>query len=299
MTKLTAKVSATSANIGSGFDAIGIALNLYNIFTLDFTTTHGIEYLGIETEYANENHLVLRTFFDLLEDHHVEVPRNFTFSSSCDIPIARGLGSSSACIVAGLLMANEYGKLHLTTQQLLEIACRIEGHPDNVAPALLGQLVCALIRDNQQVLARITPIHASLRFLAIIPDEKVSTHQARTVLRQSVLLSDAVFNHARTALLPAAFSAADKDLLAEVTQDRLHQKERFQLISNSDSLLKSLHETPVLAYWISGSGSTVIALTDMHNATEVQSYLKSTCASTTQVLILKPDNHGSTLTISR
>ena len=258
METIRVRVPATSANVGSGFDAAGLALGLYN--TAEFSPA---EALSIETADGTPvptgpDNLIYRSFAYLFEQAGCPVPPVHIVQTN-PIPMARGLGSSSACIAAGLLGANRMLGDQYDKNQLLNFATRLEGHPDNVAPALLGGFV-RCICDGDEVYAVRTPLDENLRFAAVIPDYPLLTADARAVLPAQVPYQDAVFNLSRAALLQDALCGGHPELLPLVTQDRLHQPYRLARMPGSDTVFAAAKQLGALAVYLSGAGSTILVV---------------------------------------
>jgi homoserine kinase len=235
-------VPASSANLGPGFDCMAAALALEVALEVEETGTFAVE-TDLAVARGREN-LCVRAFERL---HPAD---GFTFRIHSEIPLAGGLGSSAAAIVAGLMAADHLFELDA---DLLEHASDLEGHPDNVAAALYGGfVVCA---DGQA--ARFDP-PTGLEALAVVPEEAVRTRAARAALAAQVPLQDAVFNVAHAALLTLGLAKGDWDLLARGLQDRLHQRQRAELFPRSYELASRARELGALGATISGAGPTVL-----------------------------------------
>ena len=188
------KVPATSANIGPGFDSIGLALSLYNTFTFE-EIPKGLEIMGCDDRFKGEDNLVYTSMKRTLAEIGHEIG-GIRITMETNIPVSRGLGSSAACIVAGILGANELAGSPLSKDGLLKIATEIEGHPDNVAPALLGGLVTS-IAEGDEVFHNNINVAKGIKFIALIPDFTLSTKEAREVLPKEISFKDGVFNVSR------------------------------------------------------------------------------------------------------
>lgn len=218
------------------------------------------------------------------------------------IPMARGLGSSSACIIAGLLGANRMLGDILNTQELLTLATSIEGHPDNVAPALLGGLTSSVYEDGVVYSVK-RDVDQSLCFAAIVPDYKLLTEAARAALPKQVSHKDAVYNLSRAALVPAAFCEGRHELLAIATEDKLHQPYRMPLMPGSKEVFALAKQCGAKAVYVSGAGSTVMAVAERTDAEEFYKGLEAGleqlegldgCEAFT-LLRLDADNAGATV----
>lgn len=254
------RIPATSANIGSGFDSLGLALNLYNYIYME--QIDGIEIKSKDHTVipTGENNLVYKTAKHLFEicgkpftGLHIEQENN--------IPMTRGLGSSSACIVGGLFGANELMGNPLSQDELVNFAAVMEGHPDNSTPAILGGLVTAVI-DEGKVYCVKQEITEKLRFFAFIPDFEMSTEMARAALPQTVAHKDGVFNLSRAALMSVSLYSGKFQNLRIAAQDRLHQPYRLGLIKDGDKVFQLAYDLGAYAAYISGAGSTLMAIVD-------------------------------------
>lgn len=253
---LRIRVPATSANIGPGFDTLGCALSLYNYFEFSFADTTVIE--GCPPEYAGEDNLAL-VAFRAAEKCAGRNPCGVKIKIETNVPVARGLGSSAALLVGGAVGANLLLGLGLSQNELLATVTTLEGHPDNVAPALLGGFTATMMQDGLPVAVNF-PVHAGLRFCALVPDFETSTKEARAVLPTTVARADAVFTSSHVALLLSALATGDTALLGAALHDRLHEPYRRALIHEFDAVSSAAHACGAHAFFISGSGSTCMAI---------------------------------------
>ena len=251
-------VPATSANVGAGFDSLGLAVSMHNVFT--FEEAEGIHISSVDGAHvpAGANNLVYRSARVVYDQLGIPL-RGLRITQRNDIPMARGLGSSSACIVAGILGANALLGDRLTSRQMLTLATAIEGHPDNVAPAMLGGFVTSVI-DEGQVYSVKKDIDPELAFAAFVPDFRLLTAKARAALPQMVSHKDAVYNLSRAALATAAFCDGDYGLLGVATKDVLHQQYRLPLIKGGDEVFELAMDLGAMAAYISGAGPTIMAV---------------------------------------
>lgn len=261
MIKVT--VPATSANVGAGFDSLGLAVSMYNtaIFEecdhLEITSSDGTI---VPHGPSNLIYRSAKTVFD-----QVDRPlKGIKITQTNPIPMARGLGSSSACIIAGLLGANAILGNPLTQRQLLTLATAIEGHPDNVAPAFLGGFVASAY-DEGQVYSVKKNISDQLAFAAFIPNFRLLTEKARAALPQQVPYKDAVYNLSRAALATAAFCDGEYELLRVATKDALHQQYRLPLIPGGEEIFELAQELGAYAVYVSGAGPTIMAVVHRDN----------------------------------
>lgn len=257
MKKIKIKVPATSANLGSGFDCVGIAFKLYNVFEFEKIES-GLLFEGCEEKYANENNLAYVAYRKVCEKIGEKSSVKIKF---CDtgVPVSRGLGSSATLICAGAYAANALFGKKLNDNEILEICTEIEGHPDNVAPALFGSL-CASVSDGKEIRSVKFPVSKKLFFTALIPDFEVSTSEARAVLPKEIQRSDAIYNMSRVALLPYAFSSGDFELIKTVTKDKIHEQYRKKLFKNVSEVEKICYGCGALTFNISGAGSTCLCI---------------------------------------
>jgi homoserine kinase len=270
---ISIKVPATSANMGPGFDCLGVALDLYNDYEIEETAS-GIEITGCEECYSNETNLIYTSMQKCFEVLNYQ-PKGLKININSSIPISRGLGSSAACIVGGIAAANELAGGKLTKAQLLEIANAIEGHPDNVAPALLGGMIIA-VQNKGKVYHENVKIADNLRFCAIIPDFTLSTSEARAALPHKLSYGDAIFNISRATLLVTALANGSYDLIRHACEDALHQPYRSKLIPGYDEIMQKSKELDCLGIFLSGAGPTIMAIiknTDQSFVSGIQSFL--------------------------
>ena len=255
---ITVIVPATSANVGAGFDALGLALSMHNVFTFEECDHIDISSVDGTRVPTGSNNLVYRSARAVYDQLGIPLP-GLRITQRNDIPMARGLGSSSACIVAGILGANALLGDRLTRRQMLTLATAIEGHPDNLAPAMLGGFVTS-VYDEGQVYTVKKHIDEALAFAAFVPNFPLLTAKARAALPQMVSHKDAVYNLSRAALATAAFCDGDYELLGVATKDALHQSYRLPLIPGGDELFDFALDLGALAVYISGAGPTIMAV---------------------------------------
>lgn len=250
---LTVVAPASSANLGPGFDALGVALSLYNQFTFRRLEKKAEAVKGRE-------HLALTAMRCAYKKRDQQMPP-MAVEGQSGIPVTRGLGSSAACIVAGIAAANVMGQLGLSASEQLDMATAMEGHPDNVAPALLGGLIASVTDENGHVwLERRNP-HPDAAFYALVPSYPLATKKARQVLPRRVTRADAVFNISRAVLTFAALSeGGNLDNLSAAMQDKLHQPMRAPLIPGFYEIQAAARQAGALATALSGAGPTILAI---------------------------------------
>lgn len=257
-------VPATSANLGVGYDCLGMALSLYGTFTFDFACDT-VVVRGCPPQYQNADNLVLQAFFTTLQELNVPPVQGVALTIDTPLPLARGLGSSASCIVAGVLAGAAYAKQTLSKQALLRICLLLEHHPDNVAPALYGGLCASFIEGCDPYIAAYS-VSEHFRFITVIPDYEVRTQQARAILPDTMSYGDATYQMGRCAALCKALESGDGELLSHACSDRMQEPYRKKLIPDYDAVRKIAFAQGADAFFISGSGSTMIAVIDQHQA---------------------------------
>ena len=267
MKKVTLRVPATSANCGPGFDSLGLACTLYNEATYEITAEKGfkLEVEGEGAEYLKPygRNLAFAGFFKVWNEVTCGERIGLKISMINRIPMSRGLGSSSSAIVAGVFAANMLSGETLSRDQLLNFATELEGHPDNVAPALLGGFTISYMNDEHVPHSlRVLPVKP-LKFIAVVPERKLSTALARQAIPATVPHVDAVFNASRSALLTGALLTGRYEYLSEALEDKLHQPYRAHLIPGLADVFTAAKEAGAYHAIISGAGSTVMAYAAM------------------------------------
>lgn len=266
------KVPATSANLGPGFDCIGMALDLYNYIEFDRFGDDGYLSIEISGEGASnlrkdKSNLVYHAYAKVFLMQKMPVP-GIRLKLINNIPLARGLGSSSAAIIGGLMIANYFLTEKLTAEQLLDIALEFEGHPDNIAPALLGGIVlCTSNKETKCHYHKMNPPDG-LCCSILIPNYEISTRTARGILPLQVPLKDAVFNLGKMALFINAINTGNLELFKQAIDDKLHQPYRSSLIPGLNDLFAI--KTKVLGIAISGAGPSIIIFHRKEDLDEVE-----------------------------
>lgn len=255
------RVPATTANIGPGFDCLGIALDLYCYIEVE-EIEKGLVIEGCDDKFKGEDNLIYKSMKRIFESASYS-PRGIKIKVDSKIPISRGLGSSAACIIGGLLAANELVGRVYSKEEILNIATQIEGHPDNVTPALLGGMTAA-IYERDRVYYNKIKVADRFKFYALIPQFTVSTEKARKVLPKVIDYKDAVFNIGRVSLLITSFIEGN-DNIKIACRDKIHEDYRKELIRGFDTIKEKCLDLGSLAVFISGSGSTLMAVVDKEN----------------------------------
>lgn len=285
------RVPATSANVGPGFDCMGIAVSAYAYFR--FTKiSEGLQISGCKAQWQNEQNLVYQACLQVFAKCNRDIMGLAIEIDAAEIPDARGLGSSAVCIVAGVLGANALLGSPLSKEELLAICTAMEGHPDNVAPALYGGLTVSFC-EGDQVFSVKNTVHEKFTFCALIPDYPVLTADARAVLPKQVSYQDALFNIGRCAALAKGLSDGNCEIVAHACDDVLHQPYRKALIQDYDAVDRLVMKHQALTWYISGSGSTMMAVFDnIKDAESLQAEVKQVFPSW-QARLLQVDNSGA------
>ena len=298
---ITIKVPATSANLGPGFDALGLALDLWNETTVtpakEFALTVTGE--GADRLASGKNNLIVRAAQRLAEHAGKSLP---PFHAKCinAIPLSSGMGSSSAAILTGLLAGNALLDNPLVKEEILNLASDMEGHPDNVAPALLGGLVVSTMHAGK-VIARPVPLGMDVHITIVLPDFHLPTKQARAALPKRITMKNAVHNISRAVLVTEAFRSGDLSLLGKVMTDTLHQPYRLPLIPGAHSALDAAKEAGADAVALSGAGPGLIAFSSKAEAGIGESMKRTFEAAGLQARIfnLKVGTTGAILEIKK
>ena len=256
--KVTVRAPATSANMGPGFDCLGIALDIWNVITVE-VGAEGIHIIGQGEDDLprDRSNMVWQSIARVFREVGRPTPP-LTVTCHNDIPTARGLGSSSAALVGGLTAGNELCGRPFSQTDLLQLAAEIEGHPDNVAPALFGGMQIAVYADESVISASV-PVPEDLSAVLYIPSLPMPTEEARGLLASEVPRSDAVFNIGRAALLVRAMASGDLERLEIATDDRLHQPARQTIFFPMKNIIRAALGAGALGAFLSGAGSTVLA----------------------------------------
>lgn len=257
------QIPATSANLGAGFDALGLALSYYNYVNMEEADGIHISSLDDTPVPQDESNLIYGTAKTLFEIcgrpfHGLKIEQ------INNIPMARGLGSSSACIIAGLVGANTIMGNPLGLDDLVNLSAQIEGHPDNTAPALLGGIVTAVF-DGQVVHWVKQEVFTTLKFVVVVPDFELKTEQARACLPEQISHKDAVYNLSRAALFSASLLTGKYENLRTAVHDRLHQPYRMELIPHGRDVFDTAYSLGAYAAYLSGAGPSLMAIVDADN----------------------------------
>lgn len=297
------RVPATSANLGPGFDAIGLALQLYNQFTFEERSANDVALQieaygsgreGIPLDETNLAYMAARRVFDAVEYR----PASLRIAIECNLPWSSGLGSSSTAIVGGMLGANAIAGSPLDREELLRMATLMEGHPDNVMPAICGGLTVGVLDGEELVTEKVEL--PPLRVIVVTPSFSMPTEEARDLLPEMISREDAVFNIGRSALLLRALATGSFGKLRIAIQDRLHQPHRLKLIPGFEQAMAAAYGNGADGVALSGAGPSMIAFAhENHEAIAkviVAEFQKFHTAS--RHWVLSVDNDGATITES-
>lgn len=291
------KIPATSANMGPGFDSIGVALELYNHLWVEAIP----QGLKIEVKRkqeieipVDESNLIYQTMKYFYDQKGLVLPGIHLIQEDY-IPMVRGLGSSAACIVGGLIAANELAGRPCDKEELAQMAAKLEGHPDNSNPAIFGSMVVGALDEEKMMHVRLA-LPEDLVFATMVPSFPVSTSKARGVLPDGYSRGEVVFNVSRGALLVASIMGGKLENLSMAMEDKIHQPYRSQLIPNMDEIFQKAKTYGALASYLSGAGSTLMAMVKKEQSNQFQkdmsAYLK-TLPDHWQLTLLKADLEGA------
>lgn len=266
MKKVTIKTPATSANLGVGFDTMGLALNIFNEYSFEESSEYELK--GFSKDHL-ENNLVLSSYKRLFKELDKEEIKVKITELKADIPIARGLGSSASCIVSGLLGANFMLGNILGIDEIIDLATLIEGHPDNVVPCLLGGLVTSF-NNLGEVFFTKYKVSKNLFFTLLVPNFELETKVARSSLPKDVSLSEMVDNMSKAANLPVIFSSGNFYALKAATRNAFHEKYRYPLIKGAEKIRYEIEDENHIVL-ISGSGPSLIVISSENDEVSFES----------------------------
>ena len=309
--KVSVKVPATSANLGPGFDCLGVALPIYNTVTIDETVLPGtgveINILSQDENFddliidhipRDENSIVYKAV-ELLYNSIGQTPSELKINIQTSIPVTRGLGSSAAVIVGALVAANHLLGNPADESALLSIATEIEGHPDNVTPAIVGGLVLSSQEDDGSILYRKIQWPDEWAITICIPDIELATEISRSVLPENVPMQDAVFNAKRMGMLMLAIQNVDTQLMKSALQDKLHQPYRAKLVPWINDINDAIkHDDDIFGCVLSGAGSTVLVVSKHSAADRTRAKIAEVMENLSvkaEIKTLKVENNGATI----
>ena len=288
---MTISVPATSANLGPGFDTLGLAVDLRN--RVEF---HPSKFFSVCIKGEGEDNPRLKgnnLFISIFNEHYARLTKhkqNFKFTFYNQIPMSRGLGSSSAVIVSAVASAHEAANIRVSKRRILNHALVYEPHPDNITPAVMGGFNVATIEKNK-VFSQKKHLPDYLKAVVVIPNKQMNTSKSRSVLPKSYSKENAVYNLSHSALTVAAFFNEDWEMLKLAAQDRFHQKARMKTLPELFSVQKVAYESGALMSTLSGSGSTFFSLTYDEDAAMIANKMRQKFPDFA-VKILDLDNNG-------
>ena len=284
------KVPMTSANVACGFDTLGLALQTHSVF--HFELNDKLDFVGFEKEFCNEDNLVYIAFKKTLNFLNKNID-GVKISLIEQAPIARGLGSSATCVVAGIFGAYLLTETEINKNAILKIATELEGHPDNVAPAIFGNLCASCLVDDEAISVQYN-VDERFNFMALIPNFETKTADARKALPKDLPLKDAIFSLSRLGIVLRAFETYDIQTLKKVLADKIHEPYRKNLIHEYDEVRSICENIESYGFFISGSGSTLInILVDETKLELIKEQLKN-LKYNWKVLFTKVDKEGTT-----
>lgn len=307
--KVSVKVPATTANLGPGFDCMGMALPIYNTVTIEETVLPGtgIEInviaeddtsneLSLEHIPMDENSIIYKAV-ELLYNSIGQTPSELKITVHTQIPVARGLGSSASVIVGGLIAANELLGRPADEAALLSIATEVEGHPDNVTPAIVGGLVLTSSEEDGSIVYRKLDWPQEWNLTLCVPEYELATDISRSVLPKEVPIQDAVFNAKRLAMFVEAIHTKDSALMKLALKDKLHQPYRMKLVPGLEKIIENLkHEENVLGCVLSGAGPSILIISERNNLDKIRSIVRETWADLNvkaEIYTLPVENNGA------
>jgi len=294
------RVPATTANLGPGFDCLGLALKMYLYLEIE-EIEEGLEIKcegeGAEKFSVGEDTLIWKSAELVFKKvGWNKSKRGLKIRAFNEIPVTRGLGSSASAIIGGIMVAARLCKIELSYQEMLNLALSLEGHMDNIVPALIGGLTIAYKTEQEEIKwVKIKP-PVDLRVILAIPDFSLNTEEMRKVLPSKVSLTDAVFNSSRSALLVNALQTSNWGVLAEAMEDKLHQPFRAPFIPGIKEMFSQIKRAGLAGIALSGSGPTVVSLTKRNAEKTISKIMKDTflkAGVNCRILVLEADLEGT------
>lgn len=305
-TSVTVKVPASTANLGPGFDTIGMAFQLYTTIQMRFSTETQIQLIGENvTGLPQDKSNLLYSVAAKLFQRAGQLAPELAINVSSDIPLTRGLGSSAAAIVGAFVAANKLAGEPFSKEEIFTMATHLEGHPDNVGASLFGGIVIATMPDREEGLVPYVriPVPSALKVLVVVPDFRLSTEDARSVLPTSYSRADVVYNVGHSSLLTAALAGGRLDLLGKAMQDRIHQPYRAELVPGLTELLRNASNHGALGAALSGAGPTILCFYQSEEDREsLASYIETVMMThkiNYEILSLQPDKLGVQLQVEQ
>lgn len=282
-------IPATSANLGPGFDCLGMAINIYNTIEVEEDEEEGL-YIEVPREDrhiipTDSSNLIYCSMLSLFDKVGYR-PGGLRIKQTNNIPLAMGLGSSAACIVGGIVAANHIAGNPLNLQEMIELSSILDGHPDNVLPALVGGITVGCIHDEKVYHSRLDPPEGICLAL-MIPQFELLTEEARAILPDSIPFEDGVFNIGRASLLVASIIDGSMENLSIAMDDRMHQPYRKNLIPGFDYIRDRAMQSGAKGVFLSGAGPIIIAIVDDRDRSSFEENMKGELAELDEVWTLK------------
>ena len=296
MSGVRVRVPATTANIGPGVDCLGCALGLYAYFDCEIMEG-GLEITGCPEAFRNEENLFVRAFRRAEREIGAHSP-GLRLHIQTEVPVSRGLGSSASLLAGGVAAANWFHGSPMSRQKQVELCNEMEGHPDNVAPAVLGGMCASVVRDGHPITVQ-PQISSRVGFIALIPNFETETKAMRAVLPKQIPFADAVFNASRLAVMMYGFEKGDLALIGQSLDDRLHQPYRKPLIHEYERAERAAMAAGCAAFCISGSGSTCLGVAEAARCGEIAREIQRSLDGSVydwRVLALEIDMDGAVCT---
>ena len=299
MIKVT--VPATTANLGPGYDCLGMAIARYSVFECEKYNEKLVFVDGLESNKITTDENLVTYSMNHLFEYIGRYPNGYKLYIHNNIPLARGMGSSASAIVGGLICANYLMDFPLNQDEILKLATEIEGHPDNVAPSILGNLVLSTVNDSGDIIYQMIETFQDLSLVLFVPDYEVSTSDSRKVVPKTVSIKDTVKTSSRLSMMLMGFMSGNLDLISSSMDDCLHEPYRKHLIKGFDEFRKAALSAGAFSYCLSGAGPTVISYCKKDQSNKVQIALEleaKRLGISGQSLILDPCRIGAQYTLS-
>ena len=287
------KVPATTANLGPGFDCLGMALELFQTITIEKNDSEKMVFWTNEKLVEDKDNYVIQAIEFVLRKFNQSKLGYTLVMEDTQIPVSRGLGSSAAALVAGLFAANYLLDYPLSQHEIIDYANQLEGHPDNVAPAILGNVVLATTINDQTIYSQIK-FPKELELVVFVPNYKLSTEKARRSLPAEYPRENVIFNVSRMGFLMHGLITQDYKHLKMAFEDCVHQPYRFPLIEDSHLILTAINEIDHLGYFISGAGPTLITIVKKGTVINVSSLINTSEFKHNWQYFSIPVNHSGT-----
>ena len=300
--KATARIPASTTNLGPGFDVLGLALQLYSTITLEITgNAPEVIVSGVDAEKipSNPDYIAFKAVQTIFQRSGTPLPNGLRLTIANGIPAIRGLGGSGTAILGGLLTANVLCGNPFSRSELLNLASAIEGHPDNVAASLYGGLVIS-VQEGENIHTIQIKCDPALNVVLAVPEFTLSTQKARDILPKTVDFSDAIYNISRSSLLVAGIATGKLEMLSTAMNDKLHQPYRSTLIPGFDDVVETAMAAGALSIALSGAGPTIAAycLNNMDKIGTSMQHVFKQHNIPSQILVLKPDSEGAKICIN-